>query len=233
MRRTLGVTLATILVLGVAGEVAAQTDQPYLRLPHRAHIFVDGGIAIPALPSVFKDFWNPTLPLSIGAGGVVFPWLDLNGVFTYVKFNNNFVKTKQSIDYVGIGEVEGGSFTSIMFAATARFLAVPNSRANPYLEFGVGSFTNSFENLIIRDPNNEDQTPIIENTAEDVSGIMVSIAGGLQYALNEQWSSYVKYSFTTNINEDFKPGVLVGEPETAPGGNQRYSSLSIGLMIRL
>ena len=126
--------------------VIAQDEEPvYLRTPHNYHFFVDGGIAIPSSPAGYKDYWNSTLPLTLGGGGVVFSWLDINGVFSYSTYSNNHVKTKQTIGYTGIGEVEGGDFSVVVLAVTARFLGVPNGRANPYYEFGIGSFSTSFD----------------------------------------------------------------------------------------
>jgi len=232
MRRTQVIVLAAVVLLGGASGVAAQSEQTYLRTPHRAQIFVDGGIAVPANPATFKDFWNPTLPFNIGAGAAIFPWLDVNGVFSYAKFNNNNNRTKQNVGYTGIGEVSGGSLTSITIAATVRFLAVPNNRANPFLEVGLGSFNNKFEDLIIADPNSITQETILEKSAENVSGIATSVGGGLQYALNERWSSYVKYYYAVNLNKDFRPGPIVGEPASVEGGNQQFSVLSIGMLVR-
>ncbi len=231
MKRYSAIIMLAITMFMVAGDVVAQDEDQYFRTPHRFHIFVNGGLGIPANPVDFKDYWNTTLPFSIGAGFPVpnVSWLEFDGVLTRAAFSTNHVKAKQRLNYLGVESVEGGSIKVLMYYGVARFLALPNLRTNPFLEIGVGGFSTSHTNLIIEGA--------IDNSMEDVSGIHTSIAGGLRYALNEGWSAYFKYQYVNNINDEFKPGDLIlpigADPASVEGGNMQYGALLVGLIIRL
>jgi predicted porin len=60
-------------------------------------------------------------------------------------------------------------------------------------------------------------------------------AVGIQYAMNERWSAYTKYTYAVNFNKDFAPGDLllpVGETTKTVGDDQRISSIGVGLLIK-
>jgi predicted porin len=61
-------------------------------------------------------------------------------------------------------------------------------------------------------------------------------AVGLQYALNERWNAYTKYTYAVNLNQDFAPGDLLlpaGETTPTVGGNQVISSIIVGIMFKI
>ncbi|HKW13559.1 MAG TPA: hypothetical protein VJS69_03650, partial [Candidatus Krumholzibacteria bacterium] len=102
-RAVLSLALVSLLAAAVpasaqlAGEVR---EEKYLQTPHRWQLFVDGGIGMPTDPGLFNDFWNTAFQFGIGGGLVIFPWLEINGTFNHLTFNNNDIKSKEKIGYV-------------------------------------------------------------------------------------------------------------------------------------
>lgn len=216
-----------VAVLGTASTTALAQQSEYMRLPHRVHVFVDGGIGIPAQPGTFNHYWNTTFPFTIGVGVPIFAWLDINGAFTYAKFGNNSLASKDRIGIVGTQEVTGGAIQTTMFFGTARFLAVPSARANPYMEVGVGVYKVTAEQLEVEET--------LINTMNDESGIMVSLAPGIQYALNDHWSAYSKFMWTINLSDTFAPHDLILRPGEAPaesGENMMIATFVVGMLLR-
>lgn len=206
---------------------ALAQEETYLRMPHRVHLFVEGGIGIPAQPGTFNHFWNTTVPVTIGVGVPVRSWLDINGAFTYAKFGLNSLAAKDRIGVVGTQEVTGGAIKTTMFWGSARFLAVPSARANPFFQVGVGAYNTTAEQLEVEG--------VLTNTMEDASGISVSGAMGIQYALGDVWSSYAKLQWTANLSDTFSPEDLLLQPGEAPaesGEDQMFSAILVGMVLR-
>jgi opacity protein-like surface antigen len=236
-----------LVMLGVCGaglapvEGWAQTSrQPaevkYLRVPHRFQIFIDGGIGQPTEPGIFNDYWNTAFNFGLGFGVSIKPWLEVNATYNHAGFGLNAIESKGKIKYTGIQEVQGGSVSTTVFSGSVRFLAVPKARTNPYVEIGVGAFSSKGEDVVIEDDNSDaDDQPQVHNTMEDVNGISVWPAVGIQYAMSDRWSAYSRYTYMMNLNDKFAPGDLLLPPGGGTptiGGNQVISSIIVGLMVR-
>lgn len=208
---------------------AEEREEKYLQVPHRWQIFLDGGIGMPTDPGLFNDFWNTSFQFGIGGGIVIFPWLEVNGNFTNLSFNNNDIVSKEKLDYQGTADVVGGTIHTKMYYGSARFIAVPKQRTNPFLEVGVGAFNTKGDDLVV-----EDDTNPRHNTMKSVSGMCVVPSVGVQYAMNERWGAYTKYTYAVNLNKDFAPGDLLLAPGDAPteGGNQVISAIIVGLIAK-
>jgi hypothetical protein len=228
MKRALFV--AVLMLAGVpAGTVRAQTDEPqqYLRLPHRFQIFFEGGGSVPSSPSIWKDLWNSSFNFGVGAGAAIFPWLEVNAGFNTMTFGLDHLQAKSVLGYQGIQEVEGGAVSTKVYYGSARFVAVPKARTNPYVEVEMGYFSTSAENVVIED--------VVNNSMESVSGLSLSGVAGIQYALGDYWSAYTRYVYTSNLTDNFAPGDLlqpISGSREEPQGNQVIQSLSVGIMVR-
>ncbi|MDH4035944.1 MAG: outer membrane beta-barrel protein [Candidatus Krumholzibacteria bacterium] len=222
--------LVTLLLLAAvpAGVVQAQTTEPqYLRLPHRFQIFVEGGGALPTSPSIWDELWDSAFSFGLGAGASIFPWLEVNAGFNTMSFGLNHLQAKGLLGYQGIQEVEGGAISTSIYYGSARFIAVPRARTNPYLEAQVGYFSTSADDVIIEG--------VVDKSMESVSGMSVSGTVGIQYAMSDYWTAYAKYTYTANLNGDFAPGDLlqpVNGSRDEPKGNQIIQSLIVGVMVR-
>jgi len=231
MKRVMFVMVLCLAAL--SGTAAAQTlgrqqvEEKYLRIPHRFQILVEGGTALPTDPGMFNDYWNSSFQFGIGFGVSIFPWFEVNASYGGASFAVKAIDSKTVIDYQGTGSIEGGTISTTIFAGTARFIAVPKARTNPFIELSVGTFSTKADRLFIEGE--------FSNEMEEVSGIMVAPGLGIQYAMNERWGAYARYSYTINLNEDFAPGDLLLSPGEEPtvGGNQIITSLMIGLMYRI
>jgi len=242
MKRNVGIALLVAMVALMAVDASAQRfgeeqEETYLRIPHHFTVFVDAGIGVPTQPGPFRDSWNTTFPIEAGIGYSVFAWMDINFVASYAKFSVNELEAKRVIGFVGNTEITGGSITTIRYLGTARFLAVPSHRFNPYAELGLGYFDTSAEDLVITgtEPNNPVEQSWI-NTMDAVSGLSVNITVGGQYALNDRWSTYAKFTWTINQNSAFAPSNLLldeNDERSEGDGSQHMAAIMVGLMIRL
>jgi opacity protein-like surface antigen len=206
---------------------AERREEKYLRVPHRFQIFMDGAIAMPTDPGLFNDYWNTAFQFGIGGGMVIFPWLEVNASYSYSSFNNNSIASKEKLEYQGVPAVEGGTIYTSMYYGSARFVGVPKQRTNPFLEFGVGAFTTKADDIVIEG--------VLQNSMKSVSGMCVVPSVGIQYAMNERWGAYTKYTYAVNLNQDFAPGDLLlpaGETQPTRGGNQVISSIGVGLIAK-
>ena len=204
-----------------------EVEEKYLQVPHRFQIFADGGIGLNTDPGLFNDFWNSAFQFEAGFGFVVFPWLEVNGTFNSLSFGNNSIESKEKLEYEGVRAVEGGTIHTKMYFGSARFLAVPKARTNPYIELGVGGFSTKADDLVIEG--------VVQNSMKAVSGMCIVPAAGIQYAMNESWSAYTKYTYAVNLNKDFAPGDLLlpaGATTRTVGGNQVISSIVVGLLYK-
>jgi outer membrane autotransporter protein len=158
----------------------------------------------------------------------MFPWLEINGNFTYASWDNNSTASKVKIGYAGVPEVEGGLITTTMLTGSARFIAGPSLRTNPYAEVGVGYYSTKADDLTIEG--------VLDNSMEPTSGMVVTLAAGVQYTLNESWGAYAKYTYVTCLSDQFAPGDLllpVGGGEPVDGTNQVISTIGVGIMLRI
>jgi opacity protein-like surface antigen len=225
-------SLALIALFAAAMPASAQLageerEEKYLQVPHRFQIYLDAGIAMPADPGLFNDFWNTAFQFGIGGGMVIFPWLEVNGNFNNFSFSNNDIASKEKVGYQGVKDIQGGSIHTKMYWGSARFIAVPHARTNPYIEIGVGGFKTKADDLFIED--------VLQNKMENVSGMCFVPTAGIQYSLNERWNAYAKYTYAMNLNTAFAPGDLllpVGSTTKTVGGNQIISSITVGMMIK-
>jgi hypothetical protein len=231
MKRAL--VTVVLLAIGNAGFAWAQpVRQPdaekYLRVPHRWQVYVELAGALPTSPGVFNDYWNSAFQFGAGAGVSVFPWLEVNGNFAYVSWSNNSTRSKGKIGYVGVNDVEEGTIKTMTISGSARFLAVPSSRTNPYAEVAIGWYSTSGDDLVIEG--------VLTNTMESASGITVAPSIGIQHALNEVWSAYARYTYILNLGDTFAPGELLqpeGGGEPLEGENQVYQSIGVGIVLRI
>ena len=228
------IVLATLSVPSYAQQASEDT---YLRIPHHFTLFLDAGIGVGSSPVSFKEAWNAATPFQIGFGGSVLAWFDVNFVYSHITFGANTLEMKRKIGFLGVDETEGGAITTNRYLGTARFLAVPNQRVNPFFEIGLGLFQTSAQAVTVTGQEANSSTDItFTNEMEDVSGLSINFGGGIQYALNAKWSAYTKFIWTINQNDDFAPGNLLlgpNEPPGEPDGNQVFSAISVGMMIRL
>lgn len=209
-----------------------EREEKYLQVPHHWQLFLDGGIGMPTDPGLFNDFWNTAFQFGIGGGVVIFPWLEVNGTFNSLSFSNNAINSKEKVEYEGIAGIEGGTIHTKMYWGSARFIAVPHARTNPYIEIGVGGFKTKAEDLVIDDAQKDFH---LRNSMEPVSGMCFVPCAGIQYAMNERWSAYTKYTYAVNLNSDFAPGDLLlpqGSTEKTVGGKQVISAITVGLMVK-
>jgi len=207
------------------GEV--EREEKYLQMPHRFQIFIDGGIALPTDPGLFNDYWNTAFQFGIGGGMVIFPWLEVNATYNTSSFSNNHIRSKEKLEYSGFEEIQGGAVHTKMYYGSARFIAVPRARTNPYIEVGVGGFSTKADDLFVEG--------VVQNKMETVSGMCFVPSVGLQYAMNERWTAYTKYTYALNLNADFAPGDLllpVDSTEKTVGGKQIISAIIVGVMIK-
>ena len=205
-----------------------EREEKYLRVPHRFQIFVDGGLAMPTETGVFNDYWNTAFQFGIGGGIVIFPWLEVNATFNTSSFSNNDIASKGRLQYQGIAAVEDGTIYTKRYYGSARFIGVPKARTNPFIELGVGAFSTRADDLTVEG--------ILQNSMKSVSGMCFVPSVGIQYAMNETWAAYTKYTYGVNLNSDFTPGDLLlpaGSTTPAVGGNQIISSISVGLMFKI
>ncbi len=232
MKRALRAIGFSLVGCVLAGSAHAQVGSPpeeakYFRIPHKFHLFVELGGALPTSPGEFNDYWNSAFQFGTGLGMNVLPWLDVNGNFTYTSWENNSTESKSVIGYVGVEEVEGGLITTMTFTGSARFLAVPNSRTNPFAEITVGYYTTSAEDLTIEG--------VLSNSMEDVSGILIAPSIGIQYALADSWSAYAEYSYVMCGGGEFAPADLLapeGGAPPVPGDDQIFQTILVGIMLR-
>jgi hypothetical protein len=230
MKRAL-MTAGGLLVLW-AGSAVAQVGAPpqeakYFRIPHKFQVFVELAGALPTSPGTFNDYWNSAFQFGLGGGMSVFPWLEVNGTFTYASWDNNSTQSKARIGYVGVEDVEGGLISTMTLCGAARFLAVPNSRTNPFAEMTIGYYKTSADDLTIED--------VLVNSMYSVGGMLVAPAIGIQYALADSWSTYAKYSYVFCLGGEFAPSDLLLPPgggERSSGDNQIYQTIGVGIMLR-
>jgi len=204
-----------------------EREEKYLQVPHRWQLFMDGGIGMATDPGLFNDFWNTSFQFGIGGGIVIFPWLEVNGTYNSLSFNNNDIASMEKVGYTGTKPIEGGKISTKMYWGSARFIAVPHARTNPFIEIGVGGFKTKADDLFIEG--------VLHNTMTNVSGMCFVPALGIQYSMNERWNTYTKYTYAVNLNSDFAPGDLLlpaGATEKTEGGNQVISSIAVGIMMK-
>ena len=227
-----------VLLLGLMAWVASavpasaqlgveEREEKYLQVPHRFQIFLDGGIGLPTDPGLFNDYWNTGFLFGVGGGLVIFPWLEVNGTYNSISFGNNSIASKDKLQFQGVPAVEEGAIHTTMYYGSARFIGVPRARTNPYIEIGVGAFKTKADDLKIEG--------VVQNSMTSVSGMCFVPAVGLQYAMNERWTAYSKYTYAMNLNADFAPGDLLlpaGSTTKTVGGNQIISSITVGVMIK-
>jgi len=205
-------------------------EEKYMQIPHRFQVVVDGASGLPTEPGVFNDYWNTGFQFGIGFGMAVFPWLEVNGNYTTVSFSNNAIESKGKVGYVGVQALEGGAVHTKTYWGSARFIAVPKARTNPYIEVGLGYFSTNADDLVI------EGVLVPPNSMEPVNGMCFLPAVGIQYAMNERWTTYAKYTYQVNLNSDFAPGdLLMPAGSTTPtiGGNQVISSIGVGVMLKI
>jgi hypothetical protein len=228
MKRVLIALALVAQAAATAGVAGAQTDQPsYLKLPHNFHIFLEGGGALPYRPGEWNELWNSSFAFTLGGGASIFPWLEVNGGFSHMAFANNSIKTKSELRYQGIKEVQGGSVSTNVFYASARFIAVPSTRTNPFVEMAVCYYSTSAENLVVEGE--------IDNSMPDVSGMTIAPMIGIQYALADYWVAYAKYTYMLNLSDEFAPGDLLqpaGGGRAVEPGNQVIETISVGIQLQ-
>ncbi len=234
MKRVLFLTVLVLqfVVLWDPAQAQQREEPKYLRLPHRFQIFLEGGIALPTKPSLMKDMWNSGFDFGIGAGMSIFPWLEVNGGFNTMSFSLDALKAKSALNYQGIADVEGGTITTRLFYGSARFLAVPKARTNPYAEVAVGYFRTAAEDVFVQDGRPPGD---LINSMPDVSGMMVAPSVGLQYALSDYWSAYARYTYVATLNDQFSPGDLlqpVSGSREDPTGSLVIQAITVGIMVR-
>jgi opacity protein-like surface antigen len=232
-----------VLVLGLIALVASavpasaqfgteQREEKYLQVPHRFQLFMDGGIAMPHGPGLFKDYWNTAFQFGFGGGMVIFPWLEINATYNTESFANNDIASKEKVKFEGVADLKGGTVHTKMYWASARFIAAPHARTNPYIEIGVGGFKSKADDLTIDDTQ---QNFHLRNTMMPVSGLCFIPCVGIQYSMNERWTAYSKYTYAMNLNSDFAPGDLLlpaGSTTKTIGGNQIIAAITVGIMIK-
>jgi opacity protein-like surface antigen len=231
MKRAVWLVVLLACVVNAAPTMAQigveEREEKYLQVPHRFHIFVDGAIAMPTDPGLFNDFWNTAFMFGIGGGMSIFPWLEVNGNYNSMSFSNNSIASKEKLEYLGVEAVEEGTIHTTMYYGSARFIGVPKARTNPYIEVGIGGFKTKADDLKIEG--------IVQNKMETVSGMCFVPAVGIQYAMNERWGAYTKYTYAINFNKDFAPGDLLlpaGETTKTVGDDQVISSFTVGIMAK-
>jgi hypothetical protein len=232
MKRALTTIGLSLVGCFLAGAVRAQVgapleDQKYFRVPHKYHLHFELSGALPLEPGVFNDFWNSAFQFGAGGGVTVISWLDVNANFTYASWDNNSTESKAKIGFVGVPDVEGGLITTMTFSGSARFVAVPNARTNPFVEMTVGFYTTTAEDIVIEG--------VLENSMEDASGMMFAPGLGVQYALADSWGAYAKFSYVICSSSTFAPGDLllpVGSTDEVQGEDQIYSVIGVGVMLR-
>jgi opacity protein-like surface antigen len=232
MKRALTTLGFSLLGCVLVGSVHAQVGSPpeqakYFRIPHKFHVFVELGGSLPTSPGVFNDLWNSSFQVGAGGGVNVLTWLDVNANFTYASWDNNSTDSKSAIGFVGVPDVEGGLISTMTISGSARFIAVPSARTNPYAEVSVGYFTTSADDLVIED--------VLTNTMESCSGMMIAPAVGVQYALADSWGAYAKYTYMYCSSSEFAPSDLLlpeGGGEPTEGGNQIFQTILVGIMLR-
>ncbi|HXS10626.1 MAG TPA: hypothetical protein VN852_11640 [Candidatus Krumholzibacteria bacterium] len=225
---SLGLIALLASVLPASAQLGGEErEEKYLQVPHRWQLFMDGGIGMPTDPGLFNDFWNTSFQFGVGGGFVIFPWLEVNGTFNNLTFSNNAIASMEKVGYTGTKAIEGGTIHTKMYWGSARFIAVPHARTNPFIEIGVGGFKTKADDLFIEG--------VLQNKMANVSGMCFVPSLGIQYAMNERWTAYTKYTYAVNLNQDFAPGDLLlpaGATTKTEGGNQVISAILVGIMIK-
>lgn len=237
MKRIFGILLLSVVVFGAATTAFAQ-DDVYVRRPHRITVWLEGGLAIPSTPSQFKSLWNTTWPFSGGVGVAIFSWLEVAGGLRYGSFGISEIPAKSAIGLMSTASIDGGSIHVLEYFGTARFIAVPSQRVNPYAELSLGVFKIKGDDLnIAATETGLPPTPARTNTMQDVNGVTFQFGGGLQYALNDYWTTYSKFVWTIDLNKDFSPSTLVASPDKPDqqfeSGNLQYGTVVVGIMLRI
>jgi opacity protein-like surface antigen len=237
MKRLIGLVLISVVMTGVASEALGQIDE-YVRRPHQMTVWVDAGLSMASQPADFKERWNTTWPFSGGIGVSAFSWLEIAGGLSYGKFGISEIPAKSALEIETTASIEGGSVTLLQYYGSARFIAVPSQRVNPYAEVRVGLFSATMEDLEVSAARTQgEETPGFTRSTEDVDGIHFSFGGGLQYALNDSWSAYSAFMWTMNLNEDFTPSALVRpesrSEESLESNHMQFGTIIVGILIRL
>jgi hypothetical protein len=213
----------------------AQTDQ-YFRRPHRVAVSVDGGMAIPSKPAVLNDLWNTAWPFSAGLTASVFSWLEVGGGITYGAFGISEISAKPAIGIVATSEITGGRINVLEYYGTARFIAVPNQRTNPFAEVEVGVHRITADDIEVQGSSSGTSVfPTFTNSMPDADGIHFSGGGGLRYALGDYWTAYTKFMWTVNLGNNFAPGDLVRRRNAEPteGESMQFGTVIVGIMVRI
>lgn len=224
------VALMVTAVVPASAQEEGETE--YLRIPYNFRVSVEGGVGIPSRPETFNDLWNATLPATITVGYAVFPWLEVAGAFTYANYGVSEIPAKAAIGFEGTNAVEGGDLTVLVYQAFARIAPFTSVRANPFVDFGVGRFSTSTSDLVIVD------TMRPPRKMEDASGIAVTGAFGIQYALNEYWDAFTRFRWAVGLDDTFNPEAIVHDPDDPDGpdagaaGNLQFGVLSVGIAVR-
>ena len=167
---SLGLIALLASVLPASAQLGGEErEEKYLQVPHRWQLFMDGGIGMPTDPGLFNDFWNTSFQFGVGGGFVIFPWLEVNGTFNNLTFSNNAIASMEKVGYTGTKAIEGGTIHTKMYWGSARFIAVPHARTNPFIEIGVGGFKTKADDLLKQLKGGADFAELAKKNSEDGS----------------------------------------------------------------
>lgn len=241
MRCTIAIVLTALVLLPTADLVQAQEEEEWVRFPYRWTISVDAGVGLPQAPTAFDTLWNASFPATVSLGYVIIPRVEVKAWFTFAHWGVSEIPVVNAIgDTLGsqsgsrVKEIVGGSITSMFFGGSAKIIPFPNSRIMPYLELGGGYFTATAEDLSLVLTSSSDT--LVTYSMPDASGPAVTLALGMQYAMNERWDVYADFNYLWGLDDTFAPAELarpMGDTSEMESGNLQFFSVVLGIIFKL
>jgi hypothetical protein len=232
MRCIIFVVLTLLVTLPIANDAFAQEEEELVSSPYRLSFALDAGVGMPLRPEAFNDLWNASFPVSVSLGYVVIPRIEIRGWFTYASWGLSGIPAKNAIGVPGVTDIEGGGITTMLYGVSGKVIAVPDSRIMPFLELGGGYFQASGEDLKVT----EDGQEIVNNSMEDASGPVFTIAGGMEYGINERWNVYAKLNYYAGFSDSFAPASLIQQPgatTTPEAGDLHIATIVLGIVLKM
>lgn len=232
MRRILIPVIAVLLLLPAVNNAFAQDDdeEVWLRSPLKFALSAELGIGMPLGPEAFNDLWNSSFPLTIAFGYAIIPYIEVKGWATYTSWGISSIPAKEAIGYPGVTTINGGGITVVMYGASAKVIAFPNSRMTPYIEIGGGAYQVTADDLTV----SRDGEPVISNSMEGSNGGLITGAFGMQHGVNLRWTAYTEFNYYYGLSDTFAPGNLLLRNENSPeveGERLQIGSIVLGIAL--
>ena len=182
-------TLCIVLVFAIGA--SAQISKPFT-------VYAGGGMSLPMSPDGFKDVQKTGYHGTVGLGFNVIPMFQLVAKIEYHSFTAD--QTEYSLALGTTEDVEGGTFTPLMFGADARYaFNLPAAPLAPYVFGGAGLARVSWSDVSYGTTTLafEDQTKFYYN-----------VGAGFEFDISPMASLFVQGRYVS-IATDNDPTVMV------------------------